>query len=172
LVKKKTVSTAPRKSDVIREIIKARPKATVKEIRAELQERKVQASDALINKIKYGRRAGSRKTAASKLASRNGAKHGHGSKAAAIRGAFAELGRSARARDVVATLASRGIKVSPAQVSTLRKSAPRRASAAGTSSAHSVSLAQLLAAKQLAEQLGGIEAAQKALDSLAQLTAR
>jgi hypothetical protein len=164
LAKKKAVTTAPRKSDVIREIIKSRSKATIKEIRAELDRRGVEASDALINKIKYGRR-----TVGDKSAARKRGKIERGGKAAAIRGAFAEMGRDARARDIVARLAGRGIAVSPAQVSTLRKTLSRHDIA--SAQAHSVSLAQLLAAKQLAAQLGGIQAAQRALDSLAQLTA-
>src|SRR5262249_40629028 len=141
-----------------------RPKATVKEVREALDARGVKASDALINKLKYGRKPAGKK---SKRASRNGA---HGSKADAIRGMFGEMGVKARARDVVAALAARGMVVTPAQVSTLRNKVPRRGHAA--SSAAVVSYDHLLAAKSLAEQLGGISAAQRALESLAKLMDR
>ena len=80
------------------------------------------------------------------------------------------MGVNARARDIVAALAGQGITVSAAQVSTLRKSAPRRGRPGGHGVADSVSLSQLIAAKHLAEQLGGIEAAQRALETLAKLT--
>jgi hypothetical protein len=79
------------------------------------------------------------------------------------------MGHSARPRDVIAALKKQGVKVTSAQVSTLRRKssangAHRRGDAAGV-----VSLAHLLAAKQLAERLGGIPVARQALDSLARL---
>ena len=167
MAKKKSATVEPRKSDVIREILKAQRNATVKEIRAALQERGVKASDALINKIKYNRNPNRKKK--SRAAGRA---NSHGSKADAIRAVFGEMGPKARARDVVATLATRGIKVTSAQVSTLRKKLPRRGVAALTVTTHVVSYDHLLAAKNLAERLGGIGAAQRALDSLAKLIER
>jgi arginine repressor len=162
LAKKRTPAATPRKSDVIREILKSQPKATVKEVRAALQERGVKASDALINKIKYGRKTSGKKTRS------RGANGSSGTKADAIRGVFGEMGAKARARDVVATLAARGIKVTSAQVSTLRKTIDSRRGKAST--AYSVSLDHLMAAKALAQRLGGIAVAQRALESLAKLT--
>lgn len=160
--KKKTPAAAPRKSDVIREILKSQPKATVKDVRAALQERGVKASDALINKIKYGRKPAAKKSRARGL---NGSA---GTKADAIRGVFGQMGAKARSRDVVAALAARGIKVSSAQVSTLRKTiGSGRAKVATT---YLVSLDHLMAAKALARRLGGIAVAQRALESLAKLT--
>jgi hypothetical protein len=162
LAKKKSPAAAPRKSDVIREILKSQPKATVKEVRIALQERGVKSSDALINKIKYGRKPAVKK-------SRGRMPNGSGgTKADAIRGAYAEMGPKARPRDVVAALAARGIQVTSAQVSTLRKSiGGGRAKVAAT---YSVSLDHLMAAKALAQRLGGIAVAQRALESLAKLT--
>jgi arginine repressor len=162
LARKKTPAAAPRKSDVIREILKSQPKATVKEVRTALQERGVKASDALINKIKYGR-----KTVAKKSRAR-GSNGSAGTKADAIRGVFGEMGVKARSRDVVATLAARGIKVTSAQVSTLRKTVANSRARVVTS--YSVSLDHLMAAKALAQRLGGIAVAQRALESLAKLT--
>jgi len=162
LVKKRTPAAAPRKSDVIREILKSRPKATVKEVRTALQERGVKASDALINKIKYGRKTTTKKSRGRRA---NGSA---GTKADAIRGVFGEMGAKARSRDVVAELAARGIKVTSAQVSTLRKTiGSGRVKAAAT---YSVSLDHLMAAKALAQRVGGIAIAQRALESLAKLT--
>ncbi|HTM52429.1 MAG TPA: hypothetical protein VL175_00280 [Pirellulales bacterium] len=171
LARKKTAVKAPRKSDVIREIMKEKPKASVKEIRAALDARGVKASDALISKLKYsrGRKTARKRGRRGRAPSANGHSQ-HGSKATAIRNMFHEMGVNARARDIVAALAGQGITVSAAQVSTLRKSAPRRGRPSGRGVADSVSLSQLIAAKHLAEQLGGIEAAQRALETLAKLT--
>jgi uncharacterized protein YneF (UPF0154 family) len=162
LAKKKTPAAAPRKSDVIREILKSQPKATVRDVRTALQERGVKASDALINKIKYGRKPTAKRFRA------RGSNGSGGTKADAIRGVFGEMGAKARSRDVVAVLAARGIKVTSAQVSTLRKTVG--GSRAKIASTYSVSLDHLMAAKALAQRLGGIAVAQRALESLAKLT--
>ena len=163
MAKKKSTAKAPRKSDVIRDILKSQPKANVKEIRVALQARGVKASDALINKIKYGR------TPARRKKSRAGRRdNSHGTKADAIRSMFRKLGAKARSRDVVAALAARGMVVSSAQVSTLRKKI-RHSGPAAPATADSVSYDHLLAAKSLAQRVGGISIAQRALDSLAKL---
>lgn len=162
MAKKKTPAAAPRKSDVIREILKSQPKATVRDVRSALQERGVKASDALINKIKYGRKPTAKRPRA------RGSNGSGGTKADAIRGVFGEMGAKARSRDVVATLAARGIKVTSAQVSTLRKTVGSNRAKVAT--AYSVSLDHLMAAKALAQRLGGIAVAQRALESLAKLT--
>ena len=78
------------------------------------------------------------------------------------------MGGDVRVRDVVFDLKKRGMKVSSAQVSTLRKHAGSNGHA--KTSARPLSLDHLLAAKKLAEQLGSIENAQAALASLARLT--
>lgn len=162
---KKTVSNkSANKSDAIREILKEQPKAKVKEIRAALQQRGVKASDALINKIKYGR-----KPAGANGKARGRRRGSATSKADAIRSMLGKLGAKARPRDVIAALAERGVSVSSAQVSTLRKSSPRRAGAGDFSAAGAVPLDHLLAAKGLAERLGGIRVAQAALASLAKI---
>jgi hypothetical protein len=141
------------KSDAIREIIKKQPSANVKEIQEALKKEGVKASDALVNKVKYAR-AGAKR--------RNGRKSAN--KAEAIRQAWGELGKQARPRDVIAHLGGRGVKVSSAQVSTLRHKNGHVASAQ-----HAVSLEHLLAAKNFAARIGSIDSAREALASLAKL---
>jgi hypothetical protein len=162
LAKRRKNTKVVSKSSTIREILKGRPTATAKEIQAELKVRGVKASDALVNKIKYGRNG----TAGEKKSGPRGGSST--SKADAIRAAWGELGMNARPRDVISALAKRGVAVSSAQVSTLRKSMPRRRNAGGVH-ASSASFDHLLAAKHLAERMGGIEAAQAALANLARL---
>lgn len=58
------------KSAAIREVLAANPKAGVDAIKVELGKLKVKASDALINKLKYGKPKASKP--ASKPATRNG----------------------------------------------------------------------------------------------------
>jgi uncharacterized protein YneF (UPF0154 family) len=166
LAKKRATTKGTNKSDAIRDILSKQPKATVKEIKAGLQERGVKASDALVNKIKYGRR-GPKTGAKTSRARSNGSSSS--SKADAIRGMLGEMGVKARPRDVISALAERGVVVSSAQVSTLRKSQSRHRSSSSTAIAGAVSLDHLLAAKGLAERLGGIENARQAIASLAKL---
>jgi hypothetical protein len=72
-------------------------------------------------------------------------------------------------RDVIATLRKRGMKVSSAQVSLLRKSAREGSGSHGMVASGAVSLDQLVAAKQFVERTGSIEAARQALVSLSLL---
>jgi arginine repressor len=163
LARKKAHTAVANKSDTIREILKAQPNANQKEVKAALQERGVKASDALISKIKYGRKSGAAKKTRGRRAGKSRV-----TKADAIRKMLDKLGADARPRDVIAALALRGVKVTSAQVSTLQKGlSRRRASTAVT--ADSVSFAHLLAARDLAERLGGIDVARQALASLARL---
>jgi hypothetical protein len=160
LASPKTRSKGASKSDAIRDVLKAKPKSSVKEVQAVLKERGVKASDALVNKVKYGRNGAARK---SSKPSKGGAKV---NKAEAIRGAWTELGSDARPRDVIALLATRRVTVSSAQVSTLRKSALRKK---GAATFGVVPFEHLVAAKALAARLGGIENARQALNNLAKL---
>jgi hypothetical protein len=89
-----------------------------------------------------------------------------------IRQQFKTLGKKARPKDVVAALAAKGIKVAPAQVSVIRtkligKSKMKKANA--SSATRSVSVADLEAAKKVADKLGGIDAVRTALEVLARL---
>jgi hypothetical protein len=112
------------------------------------------------------------------------------SKADAIRDAVSRLGRKARPRDVIADLAEKGVTVTSPQVSSLmkklgikrrrRRGAQRGAAngAVGQTSSGAkrgpratggLSANDLLDAKKLADQLGGVEKLKKALDLLEQL---
>jgi hypothetical protein len=160
LAKKKPSSNGVSKSDAIREVLAAQPKAGVKDVKSKLEAKGIKVSDALINKIKYAR----------KPAGRGKASRGKSgmSKADAIRGMFEKLGSDARPRDVIAALKQQGVTVTSAQVSMLRGKAPKNGAIrvqAGTA----VSYEHLVAAKQLADRLGGVDKARQALESFARL---
>lgn len=97
-----------------------------------------------------------------------------GSKAQAVRDQFAALGDSARPKDVIAALKAKGISVAPAQVSNIKatlhkkKGSKKKTAAAAQSNGH-FTLESLLEAKKLAERLGGVESALKALTALSKL---
>ncbi|HEX5445507.1 MAG TPA: hypothetical protein VFW87_16900 [Pirellulales bacterium] len=109
------------------------------------------------------------------------------SKADLIRAVARESDGPVRPRDVISTLAERGVTASSAQVSQVlaamglrrrrRKGAAAAAPAAGarrsvrrgSRGAEMLQLDHLVAAKHLCEKVGGIEAAKTALDALAKL---
>lgn len=163
MAKKKSPAPATNKSSAIRQILAAQPKATTAEIKSKLDEQGVAASVALINKLKYGRATGA---AGKSRASKKGV-----SKAAAIREKFEQLGYDARPRDVIAALKSEGVKVTSAQVSMLRAKQANNGKVR-SQAVSAVSYEHLVAAKRLAEQLGGVEKARRALESYAQLVGR
>ena len=160
MAKKKPSSGGVSKSDAIREVLAAQPKAGVKDVKSKLEAKGIKASDALINKIKYARKPAGRSKAAR---GKSGV-----SKADAIRGMFEKLGSDARPRDVIAALKQQGVTVTSAQVSMLRGKAPKNG-AARVQAGKAVSYDHLLAAKQLADRLGGVENARRALESFAKL---
>jgi hypothetical protein len=162
LARTKAAAKSVNRSEVIREILKKNPKSNVNAVQVLLSERGITASNALINKIKYGRRSTGKKAKGRK--GRGGV-----NKAEAIRGAWAEIGTSGRPRDVIALLADRGIKVTSAQVSTLRKSVSNKRGAVAVSAVHAVPFEHLVLAKGLAARLGSIDNAQQALASLSKL---
>ncbi len=111
------------------------------------------------------------------------------SKADLIRAVARESDGPVRPRDVIATLAERGVTASSAQVSQVlaamglrRRRRRRKGTAAaapaagarrsvrqGSRGAEMLQLDHLVAAKHLCEKVGGIEAAKTALDALAKL---
>ena len=111
------------------------------------------------------------------------AANGKVNKSHEIRVEIKKLGKKARPKDIVAALTERGIKVAPAQVSMIRtkmlgKRRKKRAmlahdvavaSSAKTTSGRPLSMADLVAAKKIAQELGGIDAALRALDALGKL---
>jgi hypothetical protein len=105
-------------------------------------------------------------------------------KAQAIRDQIKKLGKKVRGRDIIAALAAKGIKVTPAQVSTTLKAAGFRRvrrrktskatvpTKAATASSREVTFAvgHLVQTKKLADQLGGIARLKEALTALERLT--
>lgn len=128
-----------------------------------------------------GRGAGSRGTGSRGTGSRGRAN----SKAKMIERKFHSMGKGTRPRDVIVALAAEGVSVTSSQVSTVRSemrnrrkvrameaalgSAPAANSRAGTGGA-ALQFGDLLAAKQLADRLGGIESLRSALAALDQLS--
>lgn len=100
-------------------------------------------------------------------------------KSQAIREMSQQLGRKARPRDVIAGLKEKGIEVSPALVTNvLSRAAKRRGRKVrrlvGTAvnarrSGGDVSMASLVSAKKLIDEVGSVDEAKRALDALARL---
>ena len=91
---------------------------------------------------------------------------------------FMAANPDAAPKDVEAALGKKGIKVSSGLVCTVRANAkdkPKKAAvkkkvaAKKPPASDEISLGALLGAKKLAQQLGGVEAAKKAIDALARL---
>ncbi len=141
-------------SDSVRKALKANPKKSPKEIKALLEGQKVHVSMSLIQKLKYGRKTTSRKSAVKKV-----------SKADRIRDVIAP-DQSIRTRDVIATLKKQKVKVSAAQVSYVRKHMTNKPSV-GTNG-HTTSDV-LIATKQFASSIGGLANLQSAIDGLRKL---
>jgi len=109
------------------------------------------------------------------------------SKADAIRDAISRLGSKARPRDVISDLADKGVTVTSPQVSSLMKklgikrrrrrggrvagrvAATQSSTRRGARANGGLTAGDLLDAKRLADQLGGVEKLKKALDVLEQL---
>lgn len=186
-------ATAANRSQAIREYLKKNKNARTKDIQAALKAQGVKVSEALLSKVKHhrsvkkkrGRKVSAKPTAkrarAANAETTNGAKV---NKSAEIRNAVRELGKKALPREIVAALDAKGVKVSSAQVSTVRfnmkaktaarkattPSAPPRAKPTARSrTSGRISGQELIETKQLADQFGGIERLKQALDLLARL---
>lgn len=180
------------KSDLVRNYIAQRPQASVKEIVESLKQQGTPVSIALASKIKYdrmrtgtGRGPGRGRGRKSAAVLNNGS--AGGTKADAIRQMAGTMERPVRPRDLVAAMAAQGVQVSPAQVSQVlrgmgmrrrrrggrrvaREGATTARQTAASSTSRSISLDSLIAAKKLADQLGGVDAAKQAVDALARLS--
>lgn len=172
------------KSDIVRDYLRTHSAASVSEIVNDLKPYGI--SLALAQKIKYkdggkrGRRA--KKPRRAKAApAYTSSESGGASKADAIRRVAQGMGKRVRPRDVIAALREEGTSVSFAQVGQVLKSMGmrrrrrgRRAAGTGrraaTSNSPTLSLEALMAAKKLADQLGGVQAAKQAMDALAKLS--
>jgi hypothetical protein len=92
-------------------------------------------------------------------------------KAAKIRETLEKLGRDARNKDVIATLAEQKITVAPAQVSNIKAALHGGVSngRGKRTGVEKISIASLQSAKKLIDEVGSIEAAKHALDVLGKL---
>ena len=181
------VASSASKSDAVRHYMASHPGATAKEIAASLKRDGITISESLVAKVKArdSRKTGRVKSPRTRASTNSaaGTTASETSKAERIRDVARNMDKPVRPRDVVAALASEGVSVSSAQVSGVlrsmgmrRRGRGRRPAAAGSSRAttrstsEKLSLDNLLAAKRLVNQLGGIEAAKQAVDALARLS--
>jgi len=172
------------KSQAVRDYFTKHPHAAPKDALAELSKQGIDVSYALVSKVKSRLRepgANRRKAVAATGNGRFSGSEEGPSKAQAIRNTIKELGRRARPRDVIAALSEQGITVSSAHVSMVRKSMGlkkrrRKTLEAVTNGgseeavAGTVSVSDLIAAKRLADSMGGVKAARKALETLERLS--
>lgn len=84
-----------------------------------------------------------------------------------IREALKQLGSDAAPKDVIRLLGGRNVRVSPAQVSNVKAMLKR--SEPGRSPRGGISVDDLMEAKKLADRLGGIKNAIRALEALSRL---
>jgi arginine repressor len=174
-------TATPNRSQAIRDYLAAHGSEGVKQIKQALSDQGIEVSEALISKVKY-RTPGLKKKGKGKRGRAAGAS-GDVNKSEEIRNIFKEHGPKTRTKDVVAALAEKGITVAPAQVSTVkahmkaRRKARREEMGGQMSAAPSkrggaggtISAEDLLVAKRLADQLGGVERLKNALAVLDQL---
>lgn len=108
-----------------------------------------------------------------------GRKRGTLNKSQAIRDAVGELGGKPRPRDVIEVLDKKGIEVSPALVTNVmargqrkgRRGRPGRRPMGrnGHAASEKVTVAALIEAKRLVDQVGSVDVAKEALNALAKL---
>lgn len=163
-------------SKMVRDWLKTHRNATVPEIIEAFKAQGITVSKPLASKIKYTSPTSGKSAGAG--AKKKRGKPARGEKAAAIREAWTKMGRKARPRDVMASLSSTGLKISSSEVIGIRnrlfkrggkKAAAATAEVAAAPSAGGLTLERLLAAKAVANKLGGVEAAYQAFLALSKL---
>jgi len=92
------------------------------------------------------------------------------SKAQAIRDEFAAQGIDARPKDIISSLASKGVEVSSAQVSNIKATLGQKPGRRGRGANGELSIDALLETKKFADSIGGVEVARKALEALLRLS--
>lgn len=186
---KKKAKEGANKTELTKQYVAKHPTAGLNEIVDALKQQGVDISRSLASKIKYGSSAAKATAKKGRKAKKPSARAalkkgdaGYGQKSEAIRAAAKSLGKKVRPRDVIAMLKEQGIEVSSAQVSTTLKAMgmrrTRRGRGAGVRAAapraigrsESISIDDLIAAKKLVEQLGGIDQAKTAISALAKLS--
>jgi uncharacterized protein YneF (UPF0154 family) len=192
---KKGVKRDGSKSKSIQDYLKANPGANSKTVKDDLAKTGLSVSEGLVNKVKYskparkktgGRKSTARKTAAPKrTATRRGRPAAGGvNMSDAIRD-FIKANPTASRPEIRDTLQAQGVPVSNSLVNAvfmkvkkgggkLAKRGPGRPKAAPraavpASSGGNMSAAELINAKQLVDQLGGIDKVRDALSLLEQL---
>lgn len=169
----KAKTKGPNRSELIRRYIAKHPEQGPKDIRAGMKSEGVNVSMSLVSAVKY-----KRATVGAKKRRAKAAANGESSKADQIRDTARALGSPVRPRDVIAKLHEKGIEASRAQVSSvLRKMGMRRRrrGKAPAGAAHTAArtekwtIQDLVAAKKMAQELGGIEKAREALAALSRL---
>ena len=184
---KMAVASNASKSDAVRQYMASHPGATAKEIAASLKRDGITISESLVAKVKArdSRKTGRVKSSRTRASTNgiSGTTAAGTSKADQIRQVAQGMDKPVRPRDVIASLAGEGVSVSSAQVSGVLRSMGMRRRGRGRrpataesqrattrSTSEKLSLDNLLAAKRLVNQLGGIEAAKQAVDALARLS--
>jgi hypothetical protein len=168
----------------VRDYITQNPSASAADVVAAMSGQGLNIKDTTVYNIRTSMRkagligdgpASSNNSAAKASAPARGRRKGkgkHGAKANAIRKAIEELGTDFRNRDVIQRVKRMGYKVSAAQVAAVSKRmdlAPAAPAAAPkTARQKELTLEAVKAAKKLADELGGIAAAKRALDALAE----
>lgn len=175
-------------SEHVRRYISKHPQDGPKAIVAGLHKQGIEVSYALASHVRHMTKNAKARPAQKKRAGRNAnavaARNGaaEASKADQIRATITAMGRKFQTRDVIDTLKARGVAVTASHVRAvavrmgLKRRRRGRPATAGTTTNRPAgksqmwSLNDLIAAKKMAEQLGGIEAASQALAALAKLS--
>lgn len=190
---KKGVKRDGSKSKSIQDYLKANPGANSKTVKDDLAKTGLSVSEGLVNKVKYskpaGKKTGGRKSTASKTAAPKRTATRRGRPAAggvnmsdAIRD-FIKANPTASRPEIRDTLQAQGVPVSNSLVNAVfmkvkkggGKSAkrgpgrPKAAPPSPSSSGGNMSASELINAKQLVDQLGGIDKVRDALSLLEQL---
>lgn len=175
------------KSQAVRDYLNANPDASTKAVKEGLAAEGVSVSEGLVNKVKYSEPSGGRKksvrrtTGSKRKATRRGRPAGGGvNMSDAIRD-FIRENPSATRPEIRDTLQAQGIPVSNSLVNAVytkvkrgggakaRRSPGRPKATAAASTGGTMSAAELINAKQLVDQLGGIDKVRDALSLLEQL---
>lgn len=167
------------KTAAVRDYQSKHPNASASDVVAALKEQGINISQAMVYNIRSNSKKSPAKPGrkpASAAVSSNGAVE-HGGKSQAVRAAVRELGRKTPTKEIIDHLAGKGIEVSVALVAKVksrmkpgRKSRPATTAVAPAARSNDqTTFDHLLAAKELADQLGGTDSLRRTLDILDKL---
>ena len=181
------------KTEAARNYMVQNPQASVAEVVAELEKQGLTISSAMVYNLRTaGKKPGGKKVGGKKTGAKRGRKPAaaaaektsdHGKKSEAVRAAIRELGRRTPAKQIHDHLTAQGIVVSLPLVIKIkskmkaRRMARRQGRSAGqtaaprtaASSTGVITSVGLMAAKELADRLGGVDSLRKTLDVLDRL---